>query len=202
MGLAQGDTDRYFIEMINGGFIGETSAALADRFEWAHAEIGYGYAAIRIALKYKPITSKITIDGETVRNANLSAFAVSLTDCISDFNYIPGNHPRIGDFAVFISRDIKGLGLVKLLLKAINGKHVPNEKLEILRGKHVVIESDRPHTWEIEGEIPSRKSNRMEVTYIPDAINLVIPKGWKYGAALSERKKAKKNVLRRMEPFS
>ena len=87
-------------------------------------------------------------------------------------------------------------------MKAINGKHVPNKKLEILRGKHVVIESDRPHTWEIEGEIPSRKSTRMEVTYIPDAINLVIPKGWKYGAALSDRKKAKKNVLRRMEPFS
>ena len=201
IGLAKGDTERYFIEMINGGFIGETSDALSDRFEWAHGEIGYGYVAIRIAMKYKPIFSKITIDNKIVRETNLSAFAVSLTDCISDFDYIPGNHPRMGDFAIIMVRDVKGLGLVRLLLQAINGKHVKRDNVEILRGKHVLIESEVPHVWEIEGEIPSKKSTRMEVEYIPDGINLIIPKGWKYGISKKEKREGCKRVLKREEPF-
>jgi diacylglycerol kinase (ATP) len=201
VGLLRGDTERYFIEMINGAFIGQTSAALYDRFEWAHGELGYAYAAIRVAMGYKPHPTKVTIDNKTVREINLSTFAVSITDCISDFEMLPGNHPRKGDFAILIARDLKGFGLVKLILKAINGNHIPNEKVEILRGKHVVIESEEPHVWESEGEIPSRNATRIETQYIPDAVNLIIPKGWKYGLRKKERDKAKKKVLKKQPPF-
>jgi len=201
VGLAKGDTERYFIEMINGAFIGESSAALADRFEWAHTEVGYGYAAIRIALEYQPKFSKVVIDDKIIREVNLSCFAVALTDVISDFEILPENHPRKGDFGIIIVKDAVKWKLVKLVLKATNGKHLSNKNVEILRGKHVVVESTVPHTWEIEGEIPSRNSTRMEVTYIPDAINLIIPKGWKYGMRKKERSKAKKRVLKGLPPF-
>jgi len=201
MGLAQGDTKRYFIEMINGAFIGETSAALADRFEWAHTEIGYGYAAIRIALEYKPKFSKVVIDDKIVREVNLSCFAVALTDVISDFEMLPGNHPRKGDFAIILVKDLTKWKLVKLVLKATNGKHIPHKNVEILRGKHIVVDSTVPHTWEIEGEIPSKKTTHMEISYIPDVINLIIPKGWKYGMRKKERAKAKKRVQKGLPPF-
>lgn len=201
VGLFKGDTERYFIEMVNGAFIGQTAASLYDRFEWAHGELGYAYAAIRVAMAYKPLPTKVTIDNQIVREVNLSTFAVSLTDCISDFEMMPENHPRRGDFAILLARDIKGLGLVKLILKAINGKHIPNEKVEILRGKHVVIESEEPHVWESEGEIPSRNATRIETQYIPDAVNLIIPKGWKYGLRKKERDKEKKKVLKKQAPY-
>ncbi|MHA1213395.1 MAG: diacylglycerol/lipid kinase family protein [Candidatus Heimdallarchaeota archaeon] len=107
VGLAKGDTERYFIEMINGAFIGKVSSDLADRFEWAHGELGYGIAAIITALEFVPIQSKITIDGNIVREKNLSTFAVGLTDVISDFEILPGNHPRKGDFGIIIVDGVK-----------------------------------------------------------------------------------------------
>ncbi|MHA1213219.1 MAG: diacylglycerol/lipid kinase family protein, partial [Candidatus Heimdallarchaeota archaeon] len=131
----------------------------------------------------------------------LSTFAVGLTDVISDFEILPGNHPRKGDFGIIIVDGVKKLKLVRQLLKAIKGKHVNHKNVEIFRGKHVVIESEIPHIWEIEGEIPSRESKRIEVTYVPDAVNLIIPKGWKYGTNKKERNKAKKNVLKYKQPF-
>jgi YegS/Rv2252/BmrU family lipid kinase len=201
VGLAKGDTERYFIEMINGAFIGQTSDALSDRFEHMHGELGYAYAAIHTAMRYKPIPSKITIDDKITREVNLSAFAVALTDTIADFEFIPSNHPRLDDFAIFIGRDLKRIRLVRLILKAYNGKHLKNKNVEILRGKKVVIESETPHIWESEGEIPSRNATKMDISYIPDAINLIIPKGWKYGINKKERSKAKKNVLKRKPPF-
>ncbi|MGC9780567.1 MAG: hypothetical protein HZR80_15090 [Candidatus Heimdallarchaeota archaeon] len=205
VGFAKGDSERYFIEMINGGLIGKASESLFDRFEWAHGELGYAYAAIRVALEYSPIPTKITIDNEIVREVNASAVAVSLTDVISDFEILPLNNPRLGDFAIFILRDLKGLKLVRVILKATNGKHINHRKfgkyIEVLRGKHVVVESEEPHTWESEGEIPSRKSKRMEIQYIPDAVNIIIPEGWKYGLRKADRTKAKKRVLKRQSPF-
>ncbi|NHK31235.1 MAG: hypothetical protein FK730_07780 [Asgard group archaeon] len=201
VGLAKGDTDRYFIEMINGAFIGQTSAALSGRFEHMHGELGYAYAAIHTAMRYKPIPSKITIDGKIIREVNVSAIAVALTDTIADFEFIPTNHPRLDDFAIFIGKDITKLRLVRMMLKAYNGKHLKNKNVEILRGKEVIIESEIPHIWESEGEIPSRNATKMEVTYLPDAINLIIPEGWKYGISKKERTNAKKNIMKRKPPF-
>ena len=201
VGLFIGDTKRYFIEMVNGAFIGKTSASLYDRFAWAHGELGYGYAAIRVALEYKPILSRIVIDNKIIREVATSCITVALTDTISDFEFIPGNHPRLNDFAIFIGSNLKGLKIVRLMLKAINGNHLKNKNIEILHGKHVIIESEIPHTWETEGEIPSRNAKKVEVQRIPDAINLIIPQGWKYGIRKAERNKAKKNILNHRPPF-
>ncbi len=201
VGHLKGDTERYFIEMVNGGFIGDTANALAGRYEWASGEIAYGYVAIKVIMGFKPIPTKITVDNKIIRETNLSTFAVSLTDCISGFEFIPGNHPRLDDFGIIFSHK-KGLKLIKLLLKAVSGNHLKNtDDFEILRGKHVIIESEIPHTWESEGEIPSRNATRIEVTHIPDAVNLIIPEGWKYGKTSKERNKAKKRVLKHQQPF-
>ncbi|MHA1740155.1 MAG: diacylglycerol/lipid kinase family protein [Candidatus Heimdallarchaeota archaeon] len=203
VGHAKGDTGRYFVEMMNGAFVGESAARLGDTYQWAHSEFTYAAVAAYICIfKYKPAPVRITVDNREVREVNLSAFAVSLTDTVSDFEFIPGHHPRSGNLAVFISKDIKGLKLFRLMIKALNGRHMPNKYSEILYGKHVLIESEEPHTYEIEGEIPSVKSKRMECTYIPDAVNLIIPKGWKYEKSKKERNKAKKRVLRGLPPFS
>ncbi len=201
VGQMKGDTDRYFIEMVNGGFIGETAAALADRYEWASGEIAYGYVAIKIIMGFKPIPTKITIDGKIKREDNFSTLAIALTDCIAGFEFIPDNHPRLDDFGIIFSHH-KGMKLIKLLLKAVKGNHLKNtDDFEILRGKHIVVESDIPHTWESEGEIPSRNATRIEVNYIPDAVNLIIPEGWKYGKSSKERNAAKKRVFKHQQPF-
>jgi diacylglycerol kinase family enzyme len=201
VGKMKGDHERYFIEMINGAFIGETSAALGDRFAHLHGELGYGYAAIHTAMRYKPIPTKITIDDKIVREINASALAVALTCTIADFEFIPGNHPKMGDFAIFLGWDLKKLKLVRLILKSYNGKHLKSDKIEILRGKKIVIESELPHTWESEGEIPSRNATRIDVEYIPDGVNLIIPKNWTYGARKKDRMKAIKDVLKRKPPY-
>jgi diacylglycerol kinase family enzyme len=201
VGLMKGDNERYFIEMINGAFIGETSASLGDKFEHLHGELGYAYAAIHTAMRYKTIPTKITIDDKIVREVNASALAVALTDTIADFEFIPGNHPRLDDFAIFIGKDIKKLKLVGLMLKAYNGNHLKSKNVEILRGKKVVIESDTPHIWESEGEIPSRNTTKIVANHISDGVNLIIPKGWKYGISKKERMKAIKKVLKNKPPF-
>ncbi len=201
VGLAKGDRERYFIEMVNGAFIGRASADLADRFAWTHNEIGYGYAAIRTALEFKPIPTKVTIDDKIITEGNLAVVAVSLTDVISDFEIIPGNNPRIGDFGIIIGKDLSKWKLVKQLLRSINGKHLSHKSIELYRGKHVIIESETPHMWESEGEVASRNSNRMEVTYIPDAVNLIIPKGWQYGMRKKERAKEKNKVMKKLPPY-
>jgi diacylglycerol kinase family enzyme len=186
--------------MLNGAFIGRSSATINKIHKLVHGEFGYGLVAAYVSLFHRPIKTRVTIDDEIVRESKLGAFGVCLTDVISDFEMVPGNHPKKGDFAVFFCKKLGGLRLLRLMLKAIDGKHIDHKHVEILRGKKVVIESKKPHVWESEGEIPSRKATRLEVEYVPEAVNLIIPRGWKYGFTKKERQEAIRKVLHR-EPF-
>ncbi|MEA2071073.1 MAG: diacylglycerol kinase family protein [Asgard group archaeon] len=192
-GLARGDTDRYFIDMTDGAFTGACAEAAHTRMKWLHGDMRYILLAFQMALRFKPIYSSITVDDQQ-REGDISVFAVALSNVLAGFEIIPENHPRKGDFAVIICRDYTRLRLMYQLARALKGKHVTSKKVEILRGKHVVIDSEKPMTWEAEGEIYSKTSKRVEFEYIPNALNLIIPKDWQYGFCQDKKKLSAENV--------
>ena len=187
VGLAKGDTNRYFMEMADGAFTGAVAEASHYRMKWLHGDIRYILLALQMAFNYKPIPSRVIIDGQII-DANATVLAVSLSDVISGFELFPGNHPRKGEFEIVIGEDYRGITLMYWLIKALNGKHLKAKKLQILSGKKITIESEKPMSWEAEGEIFSKKSTKVDFEYHPNAINLIIPKGWNY--KLSKKEKA------------
>lgn len=200
LGLARGDTDRYFVDMTDAAFTG--AAADADAtfgWEWLPADFRYGLIATKIALfNYRPIPSKIVVDDQ-IREVKVSAFAVGLSNVLAGFQILPGNHPRRNEFGVLIAKDLKGFRLIYNMLRALKGKHLKNKKhIEVLWGRNVVIESEKPMTWEAEGEIYSRKSTRVEIEYLPNAINLIIPEGWQYETVAEEKPKLVSRIKARI----
>jgi YegS/Rv2252/BmrU family lipid kinase len=194
VGLARGDTDRYFLDMTDGAFTGAVAEQSHTRMKWIHGDLRYMLLAFKMAYTFKPIHSEITVDDQ-YREGKVSVFAVALSDILAGFEIIPGNHPRKGDLAVIICKNLRRMRLIYNLLRAINGKHIKNKDIEILRGRNIVIDSEKPMTWEAEGEIYSKKTTRVEFEYIDNAINLIIPKIWKYGLTREERKAAVQAVL-------
>lgn len=69
----------------------------------------------------------------------------------------------------------------------MNGKYVKSKKVEILYGKNVSIESLKPMFWEVEGEIFSKESTKLDFKYKHNALNLIIPKGWNYELPRKEK---------------
>ena len=196
IGLAKGDTNRYFMEMADGAFTGAVAEASHYRMKWLYGDIRYILLALQMAFSYKPIPSRVTIDGQTIE-ANATVLAVSLSDVISGFELFPGNHPRKGAFEIVVGEDYRRLTLMYWLIKALNGKHLKAKKLKIFSGKKVTIESDMPMSWEAEGEIFSKSSTKVEFEYHPNAINLIIPKGWNYELSKKEKTAAIKEMLKK-----
>lgn len=198
IGLARGDTDRYFIEMVDGAFTGAVAEASHYRFKWLYGDLRYILLAFLMAYSFKPVYSKITIDDQ-FREGNVVVFAVALSDVLAGFDIIPGNHPRRGDFAVIIGKDYRRLKLIYWLIRALNGKHLKSKNIEILRGKKITIESELPFSWEAEGEIFSTQAKKLEFEYVPDSVNLIIPQGWNYCLSKKEKQKAIRRMLKGLE---
>ncbi|MFW9924779.1 MAG: diacylglycerol/lipid kinase family protein [Candidatus Thorarchaeota archaeon] len=195
IGLAKGDTERYFMEMADGAFTGEVAEASHYRMKWLYGDIRYILLAFQKAYSFKPIPSKIIVDNE-VREGNIVVFAVALSDVLGGFEIVPKNHPKIGDFAVILGKDYRRMKLIYWLMRALNGGHLKSEKIEILRGKNIVIESESPMFWEAEGEIFSRNAKRLEFSYHTDAYNLIIPKEWNYELTRKEKQEKLKKLLK------
>jgi len=195
VGWTKGDTERYFMEMADGAFTGAVAEASHYRMKWISGDMRYILLAFQMAYQFDPVPSKITVDKEVIEG-NICVFAVALSDKLGGFEIIPGNHPRKGDFAVFIGEDYKRMKLISKLVKALNGKHLNDKKINIIRGKEITIESEEPMKWEAEGEIYSREATKLEFKYLPNAINLIIPEEWKYDLEKKQKSKLAKSIIK------
>ncbi|HUU77131.1 MAG TPA: diacylglycerol kinase family protein [candidate division Zixibacteria bacterium] len=191
-GLAKGDTERYFIDMVNGAFTGYVNSRERDWGKsWLKGDLRYTLLAFESAMKYKPVRTTIKVD-DFVRNLDLSFFALGLSNIIAGYNVLPENHPEKGDLGVVTLRDQKGLKLISSMVRLMFSSITKNKKAEILYGKNISIESEAGMTWVTEGEIFSTEAKKLEFSFIPDAINMIISKDWKYESSDAEKKKALK----------
>ncbi|MHA1124835.1 MAG: diacylglycerol/lipid kinase family protein [Candidatus Heimdallarchaeota archaeon] len=195
VGWTKGDNERYFLEMADGAFTGAVAEASHHRLKWLYGDVRYIALAFQMAYQYKPIPSRITVDDQVIEGA-ISVFAVALSDVLGGFEIVPGNHPKKGDFAVIYAEDYKRMRLIAQLMRALNGNHIKAKKINIVRGKKVTIESESPMKWEAEGEIFSTEAKKLEFKYIPNAVNLIIPKEWKYELDKKEKSKLAKSILK------
>ncbi|TET27918.1 MAG: hypothetical protein E3J70_10930 [Candidatus Heimdallarchaeota archaeon] len=193
-GLAKGDSSRYFIDMVNSGLAGYVNEIEPT---WGKprlkGDLRYSIMAIDAAFKYKAVKSKILVDDQE-REVNLAYFSLGLSDTVAGYELIPGNHPKKGKLGVVIIRDLKNFRLVSVMLRLMFQSITRNKHAEILYGKKVIIESEKPMTWVAEGEIFSQKSKKVEVEFVPDIVNLIIPEGYQYEYSSKEKKRVQKAI--------
>lgn len=188
-GIAKGDTERYFIDMVNGAFTGYVNSRERDwGRSWLKGDLRYTLLAFESAMKYKPVKTRIKVDDQ-IREVDLSFFALGFSNIIAGYNILPGNHPKKGEIGVVLLKDYTGIELISSMVRLMFSSITKNKKAEILYGKEISIESEIGMTWVTEGEIFSTEAKRIDFSYIPEAINLIISKDWKYDASEKEKKK-------------
>ncbi len=194
IGIAKGDTNRYFIDMVNSGLAGYVNDHEATWGKpWLKGDLRYTIMAFEAAFKYKAPKSKVIVDDQ-VREASLAYFTTGLSNVVAGYEIIPGNHPKKGELGVAIIKDIKGFKFLVSMMRLMFQSIEKNKHAEVLYGKNVTVESETPMTWVAEGEIFSTKTTKVEISVHSKQVNLIIPEGWKYDASDSEKKKFMKAI--------
>jgi len=197
IGIAKGDKNRYFIDMVNSGLAGYVNDHEPTWGKpWLTGNLRYTIMAFEAAFKFKPPISKVIVDDQTLVS-HLAYFASGLSNIVAGYELLPGNHPKKGKLGVAVIKDIKGFKFLAAMMKLSVQSIEKNKHAEIFYGNTISIESDTPMTWVAEGEIFSTKSTRIEIGMNTKKVNLIIPEEWKYDyQSESEKEKARKSIAK------
>lgn len=186
-----GDRIRYAFDHVDGGFVAEAGAAAQHEAKWIkNGFLKYTYLALKYVIKFKNVQVDIVIDDkEPFRIDDLSASVFGFSDEIAGFKMLPGNSflsRKNKDIGFVFARGLKGLNRLKLILKTSSGKHLDMDGVWLARGRKIIIETERVLAWEAEGELFNETKKKVDIEYIENAINLIVPKVREYDQDFDE----------------
>ncbi|WKK58483.1 diacylglycerol kinase family protein [Sphingobacterium sp. BN32] len=161
--------DRFF-NIAGLGF----DASVSDKFanETFRGPVGYLRTAINVLSKYKPKKYKLTIDGEEYER---EAFMISVANSPQYGNnaYIaPNASITDGLLDVCIVHKFPLYTLPMMIFHLFNKTADQSEYVEIIPGKHIVIEQEGKDPVHLDGE-PKELGQRIEIEVMERALNII-----------------------------
>ncbi|WP_312135198.1 diacylglycerol kinase family lipid kinase [Sphingobacterium sp.] len=161
--------DRFF-NIAGLGF----DASVSDKFanETFRGPVGYLRTAINVLSKYKPKKYKLTIDGEEYER---EAFMISVANSPQYGNnaYIaPNASITDGLLDVCIVHKFPLYTLPMMIFHLFNKTADQSEYVEIIPGKHIIIEQEGKDPVHLDGE-PKELGQRIEIEVMERALNII-----------------------------
>ncbi|MEW6181726.1 MAG: diacylglycerol kinase family protein [Bacillota bacterium] len=167
-----GASRRYFLNVADAGLGGETAA----RVNGAGKQLGGFWSFLRGALvtvsAYRPKTVRIDIDGDVSGQIDITTVALANGRYFGGGMFIaPQARMDDGLFDVVVIRGMPRLELALNLLKVYGGRHLDHPKVNLRRGRCIVIDSRERVCVEADGEpagyLPA------EFSLVPDAVRVI-----------------------------
>lgn len=174
--------DKICINITNYGFDGEVTFAQLRYKRWPlmSGPGAYKMAALHCLFFKMNQYLKLTLDDQVLFQAKGLLVAIANGYCYGGgYHCAPKALIDDGLIDVCLIKRVgrfKAAGFMKLFRE---GRHVDNPKTQDLvlyeRGKHVLVESDRPVAYAVDGEV--FRSKKIEITMMQKALLFVVPKG-------------------------
>ena len=113
----------------------------------------YLFLFLKIIRALRPLDLEITIDGNTIKRRSYWAIAANNGFIGGGMRITPDADMRDGLLDVLIIGDISKLEMVMRMPKIFKGTHLGHPKIEVIRGRNVVIDSKEPITCALDGEL-------------------------------------------------
>jgi diacylglycerol kinase (ATP) len=118
----------------------------------------------------------LRIDGRTLRRRAKSVIVANLGRITGGLQVIPDTHPRDGFLEVAILRAENLIDFAGLLWSALRGKVRGDPRLEVFRGREIVVETAQPQALQLDGN-DAGETARAEIRVLPRALHVVLPAG-------------------------
>jgi len=113
----------------------------------------YFYAVYRAVLTFKPISMRVTIDDKVYEGKYTMCLASNGEHFGGGMKIVPGAILDDGMMDICLLENISALKLMTVFPSVYKGKHVTLPEVTLLRGKKIVIESDKPAPVDFDGDL-------------------------------------------------
>lgn len=165
---------RTFIGIASCGFDSEANR-IANQTRLVRGKLVYVYGALRALAAWKPATFTVTIDGAQSRTFSGYTVAAANSKAYGGGMFLaPDASLEDGLLDVVIISDVPKLRFLRLLPTVFKGEHVRQRAVEVLRGRELTVNADRPFTLYADGdplgELP------LTLRALPAAISMIVPR--------------------------
>ena len=135
----------------------------------------YVFATIKTLLSPIPFfQAKITIDNQTIEGEMLLVAVANGQTEGGKFKIAPEAEIDDGLLDIYIIRKINRFRCLYFFPKAMNGTHLGIREVSFYRGKEIFIETARPVTAQVAGEILPAE-NHYHIQLLPGKLKLIVP---------------------------
>jgi diacylglycerol kinase (ATP) len=165
--------NRYFTNGVGIGFDAQV-AIQASRIRRLRGLPLYGWALLKVLRSLHPPHIRLTLDGRTVADRNLTLVTVGNGACHGGGFWIcPDARPDDGLFDVCIADAVSLPRLLRLLPKVMRGTHVHLPEVQVLRARHVHLSSPDPLPVHADGEILADTAHELELELLPGRLTVL-----------------------------
>ena len=166
---------RHFLNLVGLGFdIAVIDAARGARF--LRGELLYKVTALQQLFRFPGFDFTLTSGSGARREGHHLMLTVSNGRFFGGgFPIAPGATIHDGLLHACQIRDAPPLGRLKLFNLAERGRHVGDERVELLSDRRFSLDLDAPPRLEVDGEVRQASRPRLEMRVLPGALRVVVP---------------------------
>jgi len=157
--------DKYFISSVGAGFDGAVAYTVNHSFRWIRGMAAYILGVFKTLFSYKQHSVRLTIDDQTYQFKALLVAVNNSTTYGGGIKINPEAKIDDGLFDVCAAKNLNFLEILLCLPLAVKGAHQNLKKVMMLKGSKVVLESESPLYYQLDGEVFQDKT--LEFTIYP-----------------------------------
>ena len=165
--------ETYFANFGGAGISGAIARRANVSSKAMGGRVSFVWATVAVFARWKSSDVTLSVDGER-RSARMFEVLVMNGDYTAGGMWAaPEAAPDDGNFDVLVIGDVTKLDFVTTFPKIYRGKHLSHEKIELVRGKQVTVETATPLPVALDGEQPGTTPVSFEV--VPRALRVRVP---------------------------
>ena len=167
------EVEAYFANFAGAGI----SGAIARRANTSSKALGgtasFFWATIATFVRWKNVHVAVEVDGDRREVKLLETFVAIGEFAAGGMKVAPGALSDDGLFDVLLIGDVTKADFLRTFPKIYRGRHVSHPKVDLLRGRRVVVEPERPLPLTLDGEPLGTTPATFEL--VPGALRLRVP---------------------------
>jgi diacylglycerol kinase (ATP) len=170
---AGAEESAHFANIASAGMSGAVAKRANETTKALGGKVSYAWATLAVFAGWQPDEMTVTVDGAERTGRMHDVIVANGRFLAGGMKICPEAEPDDGLFDTLLIGDVTKRDLVLTLPKIYRGTHLPHPKAELLRGRTVTIDAERPVPLELDGEQPGTTPVRFEV--VPGALRVRVP---------------------------
>jgi diacylglycerol kinase (ATP) len=166
--------EAFFCSMAGVGMSGVVARRLMTTTKALGGKVAGIIATVAIFSRWSNVELQVNVDDEARTGLMQDVFVANTEYHNGGMNLCPGATPDDGIFDVLVVGDVTKRELMVEFPRLYRGTFLPHPKAELLRGRAVTVESEKPLPIELDGEQPGTTPVRFEV--VPGALRVRVPR--------------------------